>query len=57
MTEIFRAVADRVLEKGMMVALEPNIGYWHLQNMVLITEDSPGLLSLLISSDETLVAG
>ena len=57
MTEIFRAVADRVLEKGMMVALEPHIGYWHLQDMVLITEDSPGLLSLLISSDEMLVAG
>ncbi len=49
--------SDRVLQKGMVVALEPHIGYWHLQDMVLITEDSPKLLSPLISTDEMLVAG
>ena len=49
--------SNRVLEKGMVVALEPHIGYWHLQDMVLITEDSPKLLSPLISTDEMLVAG
>ena len=49
--------SSRVLEKGMVVALEPHIGYWHLQDMVLITEDSPKLLSPLISTDEMLVAG
>jgi len=45
------------LEKGMVVALEPHIGHWHLQDMVLITDDAPRLLSPLINTDEMLVAG
>ena len=49
--------SDRVLEKGMVVALEPHIGYWHLQDMVLVTGDGPCLLSPLINTDEMLVAG
>ena len=49
--------SDRVLEKGMVVALEPHIGYWHLQDMVLVTDDGPRLLSPLINTDEMLVAG
>ena len=48
--------SDRVLEKGMVVALEPHIGYWHLQDMVLVTDDGPRLLSPLINTDEMLVA-
>ena len=48
--------SDRVLEKGMAVALEPHIGYWHLQDMVLVTDDEPRLLSPLINTDEMLVA-
>ena len=49
--------SDRVLEKGMVVALEPHIGYWHLQDMVLVTDDGPRLLSPLINTGEMLVAG
>ena len=49
--------SDRVLEKGMVVALEPHIGYWHLQDMVLVTEDGPRVLSPLINTDEMVVAG
>ena len=49
--------SDRVLEKGMVVALEPHIGYWHLQDMVLVTDDGPRLLSPLINTDEMLLAG
>ena len=49
--------SDQVLEKGMVVALEPHIGYWHLQDMVLVTDDGPRLLSPLINTDEMLVAG
>ena len=49
--------SDRVLEEGMVVALEPHIGYWHLQDMVLVTPDGPRLLSPLISTDEMMVAG
>ena len=49
--------SSRVLEKGMVVALEPHIGYWHLQDMVLVTDGAPRLLSPLIDTDEMLVAG
>ena len=49
--------SDRVLEQGMVVALEPHIGYWHLQDMVLVTDDRPRLLSPLINTDEMMVAG
>ena len=41
----------------MVVALEPHIGYWHLQDTVLVTDDAPKLLSPLMSTDEMLVAG
>ena len=49
--------SDRVLEEGMVVALEPHIGYWHLQDMVLVTSNGPRLLSPLISTDEMICAG
>ena len=49
--------STQVLEEGMVVALEPHIGYWHLQDIVLVTGDSPRLLSHLFSTDEMLVAG
>ena len=35
----------RFLEEGIVVALEPHIGYRHLQDMVLVTDDAPRLLS------------
>jgi Xaa-Pro aminopeptidase len=49
--------STRVLEEGMVVALEPHIGYWHLQDMVQVTAAGPRLLSPLFSTDEMLVAG
>ena len=50
--------SERVLEAGMVVALEPHIGpCWHLQDMALVTEGTPRLLSPLINTDEMLVSG
>ena len=45
------------LEEGMVLALEPHVGFWHLQDMVLITSDGPRLLSTRFSTDEMLVVG
>ena len=45
------------LEEGMVLALEPHIGYWHLQDMVLVTQEGPRLLSTRFNTDEMLVAG
>ena len=41
----------------MVLALEPHVGYWHLQDMALVTADGPQLLSTRMSTDEMLVAG
>ena len=46
-----------ILEEGLVVALEPHIGNWRLQDMVLITDGEPRLLSPLINTDEMLAAG
>ena len=48
---------DTVLEAGMVLALEPHVDYWHLQDMVLVTEDGPRLLSDRFNTDEMLVVG
>ena len=48
--------STRVLEEGLVVALEPHIGYGHLQDMVLVTGGAPRLLSPLINTDEMMIA-
>ena len=45
------------LEEGMVLALEPHVGYWHLQDMILVTGDGPQLLSTRFNTDQMLVAG
>ena len=45
------------LEEGMVLALEPHVGYWHLQDMVLVTQEGPRLLSARFNTDEMLVVG
>ena len=45
------------LEEGMVLALEPHVGYWHLQDMILVTGQGPELLSTRFNTDEMLVAG
>jgi Xaa-Pro aminopeptidase len=51
------ATSERELEEGMVLALEPHVGYWHLQDMVLVTKEGPRLLSTRFNTDEMLVAG
>ena len=45
------------LEEGMVLALEPHVGYWHLQDMILVTGEGPQLLSTRFNTDQMLVAG
>ncbi|MDB5510704.1 MAG: Xaa-Pro aminopeptidase [Enterovirga sp.] len=35
----------RRLEKGMVIAMEPHVNHWHIQDMLLIGENGPELLS------------
>ena len=48
---------DTRLETGMVIALEPHADFWHIQDMVLITEKEPELLTPRIPTDEMFVAG
>jgi Xaa-Pro aminopeptidase len=45
------------LEAGMVLALEPHVGYWHLQDLIEITPDGPNLLSDRFNTDDMLVIG
>lgn len=48
---------DTVIEAGMVLAFEPHVNEFHLQDMYLITEDGQENLSPYFSTDEMLVAG
>ena len=41
----------------MVLALEPHVGFWHLQDMILVTADGPQLISDRFSTDEMLATG
>jgi hypothetical protein len=41
----------------MVLAMEPHVAYWHLQDMILLTGDGPRLLSKRFNTDEMLVVG
>jgi Xaa-Pro aminopeptidase len=42
----------RRLEVGMVIAMEPHIDHWHIQDMVLIRPQGPELLTPKFSTDE-----
>ena len=39
----------------MVLALEPHVGYWHLQDLILVTPAGPTVLSDRFSTDEMFV--
>jgi len=43
------------LEDGMVLALEPHVGHWHLQDLIVITTDGPQLLSDRFNTDDMFV--
>jgi Xaa-Pro aminopeptidase len=47
----------RVLEDGMVIAMEPHIDHWHIQDMILLTPPGPEQLSPLFPTDEIFVCG
>ena len=49
--------SEHVLEEGMVVAMEPGVSYWRLQDLVHVTVDGPELLSTRFNTDEMYVAG
>jgi Xaa-Pro aminopeptidase len=52
---VLRRGSDIVLEKGMILAVEPQRLHWHLQDLILVGEEAPRLLSDKFSIDQPLV--
>ena len=53
---ILRSKSGHVLEEGMVLALEPHVNFWHVQDMVLVTKDAPLLLSPRFNTDTPFIA-
>jgi Xaa-Pro aminopeptidase len=51
------STSRRELEEGMVLAMEPHVAFWHLQDMIQITRDGPRLISTRFNTDEMLVVG
>ena len=52
---ILRRKSELVLEEGMVLALEPHVNFWHVQDMILVREGAPLLLSPKFNTDEPFV--
>ncbi len=40
----------------MVLALEPHVNFWHVQDMILVTKGAPELLSAKFNTDQPFVA-
>jgi Xaa-Pro aminopeptidase len=47
--------SDIVLEEGMVLAIEPHRGHWHIQDMIVVGNKGPQLLSDQFSTREMFV--
>lgn len=47
--------SDIVLEEGMVLAIEPHRGHWHIQDMIVVDRNGPKLLSDRFSTREMFV--
>ena len=52
---VLRRNSDIVLEKGMMLAVEPQRLHWHLQDVVVVGDGAPTLISDKFSTDAPFV--
>jgi len=47
----------RILEQGMVIAMEPHVNHWHIQDMLVVGANGPELLSTKFSTDEIFACG
>ena len=52
---ILRRQSAHVLEGGMVLALEPHVNFWHVQDMILVKGGAPELLSPKFNTDHPFV--
>ncbi len=54
---VLRQNSDIVLEKGMILAVEPQRLHWHLQDLILVGEGPPQLISDKFPTDQPFIIG
>jgi Xaa-Pro aminopeptidase len=47
----------RLLEEGMVIAMEPHIGHWHIQDMFVVRKGGPQLISGRFPTDRLFECG
>jgi Xaa-Pro aminopeptidase len=47
----------RVLEDGMVIAMEPHLGHWHIQDMWVVRASGPELISDKFKTDRIFDCG
>ncbi len=47
----------RVLETGMVIAMEPHVNHWHIQDMLLVGDAGPELISSKFPTDDIFACG
>jgi Xaa-Pro aminopeptidase len=47
----------RRLEEGMVIAMEPHVDHWHIEEMFAIRADGPELISDKFPTDEIFACG
>jgi Xaa-Pro aminopeptidase len=52
---VLRRNGETALEKGMILAIEPQRLHWHLQDLILVTDGTPQLISAKFSTDRPFV--
>ncbi|MSQ62681.1 MAG: aminopeptidase P family protein [Betaproteobacteria bacterium] len=53
---ILRRKSEHILEEGMVLALEPHVNFWHVQDMILVRNGAPELLSAKFNTNWPFVA-
>jgi Xaa-Pro aminopeptidase len=54
---VLRQNTDIVLEEGMILAVEPQRLHWHLQDLILVRDGPPRLISDKFSTDQPFIIG
>ena len=47
----------RLLEEGMVIAMEPHLGHWHIQDMWVVRANGPELISAKFPTDRIFDCG
>ena len=50
-------ICPQVLEEGMVIAMEPHVNHWHIQDMFVVRAQGPELISDKFKTDQIFDCG